>query len=105
MDKTPVWTQLMYDSQPVPYPLGLTDDPAIAALLKHQLIDEAQKNLKAAQGRDTVMTAVFTSKLQQLRASLESLIPDEIETLLLMELRDRVDTFLKNGHTQEVEGG
>jgi hypothetical protein len=92
----------MYDSQPTPYPLGLTDDPAIAALLKRQLIDEAKRNLEAAQGRDTVMTAVFKSKLQQLITSLESLIPDEIELLLLMELRERVDAYLKNGHSQEA---
>jgi len=104
MLKTPVWTQLMYDSQPMPYPLGLTDDPAIAALLKRQLIDEAKKNLEGAKGRDLVMTAVFTSKLQQLRASLESLIPDEIEVLLLMELRERVDFFLQDGQPQEAEG-
>jgi len=92
----------MYDSQPVSYPLGVTDDPLIAAILKHQLIEEAKYNLHATKGKDAVMEAVFTAKLQQLEGSLKCLIPDEVEMLLLMELRERLDEYINRTSSSDT---
>ena len=95
-DKTRFWSQLVYDRTPTPYPLGMTDDVALAALLKRILIQEAEAKLEAANGYDAVMTEVFKAKLQQLAKSLECPISSEIESVLLLELRDRLDNYIRS---------
>jgi len=92
--RTLFWSQLLYDGAPLPYAIGATCDNSVAALLKRILLEEAKEKLAAVEGADDVLTEIFRGKLEALDKSLECIIPCEIETVLLLELRNRLDTLI-----------
>ncbi len=100
MARPKFWVQITYDSEP-PYPLGVTDDPGVAALVKRLLLAEAEERLHNAQdAEDKVMVQVFQAAYDKIRHSLDLLIPRELEEPFLEDLRKRLTSMLEdnNGH-------
>jgi hypothetical protein len=96
------WVQITYDSEP-PYPLGVTDDPGVAALVKRLLLAEAQERLQnALDAEDKVMEQVFRAAYDKIRHTLDLLIPSELEEPFLADLRKRLTLMLEenNGHNE-----
>ena len=73
---------LIYEGISKPYTLCLTDDPRIKALIKKQVLREAEEALKGARVLgDPVILASFEGNLQRLRKTLDQVIPAELGDL------------------------
>lgn len=79
---------LMYDTYPQPMPLGLTEDPRTVVVVKQQLIREAEQALHGAEVLgDHVLVANYRGGLEKLRATLDLLVPRELEDLYVDQPR------------------
>lgn len=73
---------LIYEPHPKAIPVGLTDDQRIKVLVERQLIKEAVQAVDGAEVvGDEVLISHFQSRLNDLKNTLDMLIPPEIERL------------------------
>jgi len=71
--------EFIYDAMGKPFPIGLTFDPRTLALVKRQILREADEEYEVIKDADPVLRIEHWDNLKRLRDTLDMLIPPDTD--------------------------